>query len=65
MSRHLDAMDMAEQLDSVREALIRADSITSLVFYRHRAALPDDVLAELRAVSVECRAWAARLPEVD
>lgn len=39
----------------LRDLLVRADSITSLVASRHAAELPEDVKKELLAVSWECR----------
>jgi hypothetical protein len=56
-------MDMGEQLDSVRETLVRADSIMSLIVHRYPRSLPDDIIAELAAVYPQCRRWAKELPD--
>jgi hypothetical protein len=57
--------DISERLDSVRETLIRADSIMSLIVHRYPTRLPGDIVAELAAVYVQCRHWAKELPVED
>jgi len=56
-------VDIGEQLDSVRETLIRADSIMSLIVHRYPRSLPGDIIAELAAVYPQCRHWAKELPD--
>ena len=57
--------DISENLDSIRETLIRADSIMSLIVYRYPRSLPEDIIAELGIVYVQCRHWANQLPIED
>lgn len=47
---------------TLRELLVTADSVTSLVAHRHRSGVPEDVVDGLLAVSSECRKLSDDLP---
>ena len=48
-------------LPGLREALIIADSVTSLIAHRHAAGLPDDLRRDLLDVSAKCRGLADQI----
>lgn len=51
--------------DTLRDLLVRADSVTSLVAHRHASELPGDVRRELLDVSAQCRYLSERLGDRD